>query len=169
MGVCYTAEGVCGLGSACAWLRTGGIGAGKRAPAHRSSPFWGEVVGRIFLKGLGNGEKKNILRVNEQKSEENRSEPKYGCVRKGGRERKSEKMCVTGTYLLNGCVFCCMVSEVRQVVALALMLWSEGYPRHRSAVTCLFQGAWLEQALGCGLIDTPLFPLTAVKTEFLHQ
>lgn len=48
------AKGVCGLGSVCAWLRAVGIGAGRRAPAHRSSLFWGEVVGRIFLKGLEN-------------------------------------------------------------------------------------------------------------------
>lgn len=92
-----------------------------------------------------------------------------GVSGKGEEKEKSEKMCLTGMYLLNGWVFCCMVSEVRQVVALALMLWSEGYPCHRSVVTCLFQGAWLELALGCGLIDTPLFPLTTVKTEFLHQ
>lgn len=49
---------MCGLGSVCALLRAGGIGAGKRAPAHKSSLFWEEAVGRIFLKGLKNGKKK---------------------------------------------------------------------------------------------------------------
>lgn len=50
----YAAKGVCGLGSACAWVRAVGIGAEKRTAAHRSSLFWGEVVGKIFLKGLEN-------------------------------------------------------------------------------------------------------------------
>lgn len=86
-------------------------------------------------------------------------------------KRKKHDVCEIRAcvYPLNGWVFCWMVLEVRQVVALVLMVCSGGRPCHHLVVGCLSQGAWPELALGCGLLDISQFPLATVTTRVLHR
>lgn len=125
-------------------------------------------MGRISLKGLENNKTNQALSVKEQEFE--KKNHIWVCQEEEETKKKDVRlMWLTGMYLLKGWVFCYRVSEVRQVVALALMVWSGGCPCHQLVVVCFLQGAWLELALGCGLLDTPLFLLKTVVTGFLYQ